>query len=188
MRWTLDPDHTHIAFSIRHMTITLATGHFTRFTGHFHLDEHAPELSSFEVAIDAASINTDNRERDAHLRSPEFLNTEAWPIIRYRSRSIVPLGFDHFNVEGDLTIHGVSHPTPLDVTLGGIALDPEGRRRAGFSARGHVNRQTYGLTWNAPLESGGLVLGSTVHIEIEAELVELPDTSTSAGLSATPQL
>jgi len=187
MRWILDPDHTHIAFSIQHMTITLATGHFTRFAGEFHLDERAPEQSYFEVAIDAASISTDNRERDAHLRSPEFLNTEAWPTIRYRSRSIIPLGFEHFNVEGELTLHGVTHPASLEVVLGGIALDPEGRRRAGFTAHTHFDRQGYGLTWNAPLESGGAVLGSMVHIEIEAELVELPDASTDVGASATAQ-
>jgi polyisoprenoid-binding protein YceI len=187
MRWTLDPNHTHIAFSIRHMTVALVTGSFTRFAGEFYLDERTPEHSSFEVAIDAASIATGNRERDAHLRSPEFFNTDAWPTIRYRSRSIIPLGFDHFNVEGELTIHCVTHPVALEVSLGGIALDPEGRRRAGFSARGHLNREAYDLTWNAPLESGGAVLGASVHVEIEAELVELPDASTSVGASSTAQ-
>ncbi len=176
MRWILDPAHTHIAFSIQHMSVTLATGRFTRFAGQFLLEERAPDRSSFEVAIDASSIATDNRERDAHLRSPDFLNTEAWPTIRYRSGGITPLGFGHFNVEGELTIHGVTHTVPLEVTMGGIALDPEGRRRAGFSARSYLNREDFGLTWNAPLEGGGSVLGSTVRIEIEAELIELPDT------------
>ena len=177
MRWILDPAHTQIAFSIQHMSVTFATGRFTRFTSEFHLDERVPEHSFFEIAIDAASIATDNRDRDAHLRSPDFLNTEAWPTIRYRSGAITPLGFNHFNVAGMLTLHGVSHPVPLEVTLGGVAIDPEGRRRAGFSARGRVNRGEYGLTWNAPLESGGSVLGSTVRLEIEAELVELPSAS-----------
>ncbi len=184
MRWTLDPAHTHIAFSIQHMSVTLITGRFTRFVGEFSLDERAPERSSFEVTIDAASIATDNRERDAHLRSSDFLNAEAWPTIRYRGRSVTPLGFDHFNIEGDLTIHGVTHPVQLDASLGGIALDPEGRRRAGFSARGHINREDYGLVWNAPLEGGGFVLGSTVRLEIEAELIELPD---SAGMAEQPE-
>lgn len=186
MHWTLDPAHTHMAFSIQHMSITLATGHFTRFTGQFHLDERTPEHSSFEVAIDAASIATDNRERDAHLRSPDFLNSETWPTIRYRSGAITPLGFNHFTIEGELTIHGVTRSIPLEVTLGGIALDPEGRRRAGFSARGHINREDYGLTWNAPLEGGGFVLGSTVRIEIEAELIELPDTDGATDQPGAP--
>ncbi len=189
MRWTLDPAHTHIAFSIQHMSVTLATGRFTRFAGQFHLDERDPERSSFEVAIDAASVATDNRERDQHLRSPDFFDTDAWPTIRYRSGAITPIGFDHFNVEGELTIHGVSHTVPLEVSLGGIALDPEGRRRAGISARAHLNREDYGLRWNAPLEDGGSVLGSTVRIEIEAELIELPDTdSASDQPNASAQL
>ncbi len=187
MRWTLDPAHTQIAFSIQHMMVTLASGRFTRFTGEFHLDEHAPNRSSFEVAIDATSITTDNHERDVHLRSPDFLDTDAWPTLRYRSHAITPLGFDHYNVEGELTIHGATHPAPLEVILGGITLDPEGRRRAGFSARGRINRLDYGLTWNAPLEDGGFVLGSTVRIEIEAELIELPDTPTEAA-SASPAI
>ena len=188
MRWTLDSAHTQIAFSIQHMKVTLASGRFIRFTGEFHLDEHAPDRSSFEVTIDAASITTDNRERDAHLRSPDFLDTDAWPTLRYRSHAISPLGFDHYNVEGELTIHGVTHPTPLEVILGGITLDPEGLRRAGFSARGRINRLDYGLNWNAPLEDGGSVLGATVRIEIEAELIELPDAaSDAASASATLQ-
>jgi polyisoprenoid-binding protein YceI len=190
MRWTLDSAHTHIAFSIQHMSVTLATGHFTRFAGQFNLDERAPERSSFEVAIDAASITTDNRERDAHLRSPDFLDIEAWPIIRYRSHSITPLGFDHFNVEGELTIRGVTHPVPLDVTLGGVVLDPEGFRRAGVSARSRINREDYGLLWNAPLEDGGSVLGSIVRLEIEAELIELPNADSATeqpGASAQEQ-
>jgi polyisoprenoid-binding protein YceI len=175
MRWILDPVHTHIAFSVQHMGVTFVTGRFTRFSGEFHLDERAPDRSSFAVTMDATSITSDNVERDAHLRSPDFLDAAAWPAITYQSDIITPLGFDTFNVEGELTIRGVTHPARMSVRMGGVSVDPEGYRRAGFSARGHIDREDYGLLWNATLESGGVVLGSRVRLEIEAELVEHPD-------------
>ena len=177
MRWTLDPDHTHIAFSVQHMGITHAVGAFTRYTGQITLDEAAPERSSADVSIVAASINTGAAERDAHVRSADFLDVTRWPTIHYQSGAIMPLGFDTYNVEGALTIRDVTHPISLEVVFGGLTVDPEGYRRVGFSARGYLNRENYGLTWNAPLESGGMVLGVKVRIEIEAELVEKPDTS-----------
>lgn len=177
MRWTLDPDHTHIAFSVQHMGITYATGAFTRYSGQITLDEAAPEHSTADVSIVAASIDTGNAERNAHVRSADFLDAAVWPAIHYRSGAIMPLGFDTYNVEGALTIRDVTHPVLLEVVFGGFTVDPEGYRRAGFSARGYLNREAYGLTWNVPLESGGVVLGVKVRLEIEAELVEKPDTS-----------
>jgi polyisoprenoid-binding protein YceI len=175
MRWILDPAHTHIAFSVQHMGVTFVTGYFTRFSGEFSIDEDKPERSSFAVTIDVASVTSGNAERDAHLRAPEFFDAARWPAIAYHSDIIMPLGFDTFNVEGELTIRGTTHPARLSVKLGGVTLDPEGYRRAGFSARGHIDREDFGLIWNAALESGGVVLGSRVRLEIEAELVEYPN-------------
>ncbi|HEX9035468.1 MAG TPA: YceI family protein [Ktedonobacterales bacterium] len=186
MRWTLDPNHTHIAFSVLHMGITYATGHFARYTAEITLDEETPERSSTDVSIVAASIATDNLERDAHLRSHDFLDTATWPTIHYRSGAITPLGFNTYNVEGDLTIRDVTVPVTLEVVYGGETVDPEGYRRMGFSARGYVNRERYGLTWNMPLESGGEVLGATVRVEIEAELVERPDATPLSDQPVAP--
>lgn len=180
MRWTLDPAHTQIGFSIQHMGVTFVAGRFTRFSGRFVIDENEPDRSSFAVTLDVDSVTTDNVERDTRLRSPDFFDAGRWPTIAYHSDIITPLGFDTFNVEGELTIRGITRPARLSVKLGGVTVDPEGYRRAGFSARGHIDREEYGLIWNQPLEDGGVALGSRVRMEIEAELVEHPDETGGA--------
>lgn len=182
MSWRLDPVHTQIAFAAQHMGITFVTGRFTRFAGQITLDEESPERSAVVATIDAASVTTDNWERDAHLRSPDFFDVTRWPTVLYRSDAVMPLGFDTYHVAGHLTIRGVTHPVDLEAVFGGVTVDAEGYRRAGFSARGYLNRADYGLTWNAPLEQGGMTIGQKVRLEIEAELVE---SEGGAGVSVT---
>lgn len=184
MHWELDPAHTQIGFAVQHMMVALVKGRFTRFEGVFELDERKPGCSHFAVTIDAASIQTDYPERDAQIRSAQFLDIEHYPTVAYASRKVEPLGFRHYLVYGDLTLHGITHTIPLDINLHGIERDPYGRRRAGFSVRARINQEAFALAWTSPsarllLADEGIVMSQIVQIEIEAELVEphRPDIS-----------
>ncbi len=121
--------------------------------------------------IDAATIDTGNAERDAHLRSPDFFDVEKFPTLRYSARSVRSKGDDRFEVEGDLTIRDITRPVTLTVTLDGLVQDPWGNQRMGLSAEGHIKRSEFGLTWNMALEAGGVIVGDEVRISAEVEAV-----------------
>src|SRR5262245_25930010 len=169
--WNIDPAHSGINFSVRHMVVSKVRGRFTRFSGTLAIDDADLARSTVEATIDAASIDTGTAQRDAHLRSPDFLDVERFPEIRFRSTRIHKLGDDLYHVAGDLTIRGVTRQLVLDVELGGRAKDPWGNERIGFTASTSLDRKEFGLTWNQALEAGGLLVGDRVDIELEVEAV-----------------
>ncbi len=169
-RWDLDVGHSSIGFTVRHMVIAKVHGRFTRWSGALDLDLDDLARSSVAVEIDAASIDTQVADRDAHLRSPDFLDAAAHPRITFRSTRIEQAG-DRWRVVGDLSLHGVVREVALDAEFAGTGKDPWGGERAGFSARASLDRRDFGLRWNAALETGGVLVGEKVEIAIELEAV-----------------
>lgn len=172
MTWKIDPAHSHISFSVRHMMISKVRGEFADFGGAIDFDEENPEQSTVHVEIDAASIDTGVEDRDNHLRSEDFLYAEEYPTIAFESKRVDVLGDRRARLVGDLTIRGRSREVELDVTLQGIAKSPWGSYSAGFSASGAFNRKQWGLEWNQALETGGVLVGDKVNVDIEVELVK----------------
>lgn len=166
--WALDPGHTAAAFVARHMMVTKVRGHFDRLSGQIHIGDK-PEDSSIEVSIDATSIFSGSQQRDDHLRSPDFLDVEKYPTITFRSTAVKQTGPTSLKVTGDLTIRDQSRPVDLDVEFEGVERTPWGITVAGFSARTEINREDWGMTWNAALETGGVLVSKKISIEIEAE-------------------
>ncbi len=172
MTWQLDTAHTEIQFRVRHMMVSWVRGSFEKFSANLNLDENNPENSSVEVTIDAASINTRQADRDAHLRSPDFLDAEKYPHLIFRSKRVERTGENTAKLIGDLTIRDVTREVSLDVTYEGQAPSPLGPFvTAGFSLEGKFNRKDWGLNWNAAIETGGVVVGDEVHVSVEAEVM-----------------
>lgn len=173
--WQLDPKHTTIALTAKHMMFTTVRGRFTNFTGTIRIDEQNPDRSTVEVDIDAASIDTGVADRDAHLRSGDFLDAEHHPKILFRTTRVDGAhgtAGDQFEVQGTLHIRGQNRPVVLKATFEGIGKDPWGGLRAGFSARTDIDRRDWGLTWNQALEAGGVLVSHIIKIEIEAQAVK----------------
>jgi polyisoprenoid-binding protein YceI len=170
--WTFDPTHTEVGFSVKHMMVTTVRGRFTDVKGTINLDENNYANSSVEVEINANSIDTRNEQRDAHLRSADFLDTENYPTITFKSTDIEVLAEDELKVTGDLTVRGVTRPVTLEATVNGRGKSPFGTEVAGISLQGILPRKEYGLNWNVALETGGVLVGEKVKIEIEVEAVK----------------
>ena len=167
----LDASHSHVGFSVRHLMVSKTKGRFADVTGTVHIGED-PLDSSVEVDIAVASIDTRDETRDGHLRSPDFFDAEQHPTIHYRSTRVTPAGERRWNVEGELTVRGVTRSVPLEVAFEGGAKDPWGNHRIGFTAQAELDREAFGLTWNQTLETGGVLVGKQVRIEIEAEAIQ----------------
>lgn len=165
----LDPSHTHVGFSVRHM-MGKVRGRFTSFSGTVTVADDPPD-SSVEVSVDVGSVDTGDEQRDGHLRSPDFFDVESHPTMTYRSTGLTSEGEGRYRVEGDLTIKGVTRPVPLSLTFEGVGVDPWGNQRLGFSASAEIDREQFGLTWNQALETGGMLVGRKVTVNIEAEAV-----------------
>lgn len=173
--WELDPNHTTIQFAVKHMMFTTVRGRFTKFSGTVRVDERHPDLSGVDVDIDATSIDTGVADRDAHLRSADFLDVEHHPRLTFRSTHVDGAHAkdgDRFRITGDLEIRGQAFPVTLEATFEGIGKDPWGKQRAGFVARTQIDRHQWGLQWNQALEAGGVLVGQNVKIEIEAQAVK----------------
>jgi polyisoprenoid-binding protein YceI len=171
--WNIDPVHTVAEFKVKHMMISNVKGHFTGVTGALTLDEGDLTRSRLEVSIDAASINTREPQRDGHLKSADFFDVEKFPTLTFKSNSIARTGEGELTVAGDLTIHGVTRPVTFAVegpTPAG--KDPWGNTRIGASATAKINRKDYGLTWNAALETGGILVGDEVAITLDVQFVK----------------
>jgi polyisoprenoid-binding protein YceI len=178
-KWFLEPGHTSAEFCARHMMVTCVRGHFKNVRGTLVFDEKDPGSGSVEVVIDAKGLWTGEPDRDAHLRSADFLDVERHPEIRFRGHVLERVGATDFKVTGDLTIRGVTRPAVLDVHYlgqwqtpwweGGVDKGP--RVRAGFVAETTIDRRDFGVSWNAPLELGGVVVGDHVQITIDAEAI-----------------
>ena len=181
MAWQIDASHSHIQFSVRHMMISTVRGRFEEFTGTVNFNEQEPANSSVNVEIKADSIYTRDAARDGHLKSPDFLNTEEFPLISFKSARVEKLDNNHGRIIGDLTIRDIARQVVLDVEYAGKARSPWGTVSAGFSASTSIDRRDWGLTWNQALETGGILVGDTVKIEIEVELVEQTESPEIAG-------
>lgn len=169
--WEVDGAHTTAQFAVRHMMVTTVRGHFDTVTGTVNLDEKDMTRSTLEIRIDAASINTREPKRDEHLRSPDFFDVAKHPEITFRSTRIEKAGQGRFKVTGDLTMRGVTRPVTLAVEGPTAAVkNPWGRMVRGVSASVRINRKDWGLTWNKALETGGVVVGEEVDLQIDAEL------------------
>jgi polyisoprenoid-binding protein YceI len=167
--WTIDPVHSEIGFSVRHMMVSKVRGKFTSFSGELVTGE-SPTESSVTASIDLNSIDTGNEQRDGHIRSADFFDVENHPTMTYRSTGIRADG-DDFIVDGELTLKGVTKSVPLKLELGGFGPDPYGGIRAGFAASTEINRQDFGVSFNAALETGGVVVGDKVGIHLDIEVV-----------------
>ncbi len=176
--WDIDVGHSAIRFWVRHMVITKVHGCFARWSGTITLDEQDVTRSSVAVRIDAASIeprwasrDTQVSDRDARLKSADFLDVAKYPEITFRSKRIEKLG-SGYRLVGDLSLHGVEREVTLEAEFAGVAKDPWGNQRAGFSARVALDRRDYGLVWDPALETGGIVVGEKVGVAIELEAVK----------------
>jgi polyisoprenoid-binding protein YceI len=172
MSWQIDPAHSQIQFSVRHMMISNVRGRFENFTGAIEFEEKDPTRSLVEVQIETASINTRETQRDSHLKSPDFLNVEKYPYLSFKSKRIEKIDDSHGRVIGDLTIRDVTKEVALDVEYAGQAKSPWGTVSAGFSATAKINRKDWGLTYNQVLETGGVMVGDVVNITIDLEIVK----------------
>lgn len=173
--WTLDAAHTEVGFSVRHLMISTVRGRFGAASGTVIIDEDKPANSKVDINVDVTSIDTRQEQRDAHLRSPDFFDAANHPVMRFVGTRIDGDINGDFKLVGDLTIRGTTREITLDVTAEGRGGDPWGGQRAGFSAKGKVNRGEFGLTWNQVLEAGGVTVSDEVKLSIEAQLVRQKD-------------
>lgn len=170
--WKLDPTHTLVEFSAKHLMISTVKGRISDLEGTIYTDERDPKNSSVEVTLKAGSIDTRTDQRDQHLRSADFLNAEKYPELKFRSTRIEG-DRAQFKLTGDLTIRDVTRPITLDVRFEGETKDPWGGERVGFSATGKIDRRDFGLTWNQLLETGGVAVGNEIKIVVEVEAVKV---------------
>lgn len=170
--WTIDPAHTTVEFSVKHLMISTVRGHFGAVTGTIVLDEQDPAASTATAEIDVTSIDTRQEQRDAHLRSPDFFDVESFPSIKFQSTRVEPLGGGRYNVHGTLTIRDVTREVVLETTDEGRGGDPWGGQRAAFSATTRIDRRDFGLTWNQALETGGVLVGNDIRISLEVQAVK----------------
>lgn len=170
-KWALDPVHSSVDFAVKHMVISTVRGQFGKYEVMVELNEAELEKSTVAARIDVASIDTREAQRDGHLRSPDFFDVGQYPYLTFRSTRIEAKGDGEYKLIGDLSIRNVTRPVVLDM-VAGFGKDPWGKRRAGFSIEGALDRKDFGLTWNAVLETGGWLVGEKVKISVNAELVE----------------
>jgi polyisoprenoid-binding protein YceI len=171
--WNIDPVHSHAQFKVKHMMISNVKGEFTVVTGKLELTGADITKSRIEASIDASTINTREPQRDAHLKSADFLDVEKFPVLTFKSTRVSKTGTDELAVEGDLSIHGVTRSVVFDVEGPSASMkDPWGNVRIGLSATTRINRKDFGLVWNSTLETGGLMVGDEVTITLDVEFVK----------------
>ena len=170
-KWVLDPTHSELQFKVKHLMISNVTGSFTNLTGEVETegDDISTGKINFSVGVD--SISTNNEQRDGHLKSPDFFDVANHPAITFESTEFRKESEEGYKLNGNLTMHGVTKPVALDVEFGGIGKDPWGNTRAGFTVNGKINRTDFGLTYNAALETGGVLLSEDVKLHANVEFV-----------------
>jgi polyisoprenoid-binding protein YceI len=171
-RWSIDTDHSEIRFAIRHMMVSTVRGHFISFRGDMVYDHQLDQPAGVMVEIDAESIDTGQVQRDLHLRSGDFFDVENYPYIRFASRHVESIGSNHYRVHGDLRVLRETREVVLDVTFEGIGEDPNGNMRASFTGTTEINRRDFGLTWNRPVDAGGVMVGENVRIYLEIQATQ----------------
>jgi polyisoprenoid-binding protein YceI len=173
MTWQIDTSHSSITFSARHMMVSKTRGRFETFSGTVDFNEANPAASSVDVTIDVASLNTRDEKRDGHLRSPDFFDVAQYPTATFVSKVVEVTGENTGRIIGDLTIKGVTNEVALATEYLGKAKSPWGATTAGFTAETKINRVDWGLTWNVALETGGVLVGDEITLNIELELIEV---------------
>lgn len=171
-KWAVDPSHSEISFRVRHLVISNVRGKFEKFEGFVEQENDSFENAYAEFKADTASINTGVNDRDVHLRSDDFFNSESYPDLLFKSTGIKKIDENHYKLSGDLTIRDVTKPIELDVEYGGTVTDPYGNTKAGFELRGAINRKDYNLKWNAVTEAGSVVVADEVKLELNVQLVK----------------
>jgi polyisoprenoid-binding protein YceI len=170
VKWDFDQVHSSIDFTVRHLLVSKVRGRFTKWVGTLEIDEQDLARSHLDVAIEVASVDTHEPQRDAHLRSGDFFEAEKFPQMTFKSTRVEPRGADHLVVTGDLTLRGTTRPVVLEVERGGVvAKDPWGKRRAGFTATTTIHRKDFGVSYNQVLDQGGLALSEDVAVTLEIE-------------------
>jgi len=173
--YVIDPSHSRLGFVARHAMVTKVRGALLDVTGQGHFDAESPTRSSLQVTIQATSIDTGNRDRDDHLRSNDFFEMETYPEITFTSTAVTPTGDDTYDVSGDLTIKGTTKPVTVPFEVSGPSQDPWGNTRIGLEGQLKVDRKDWGLAWNAPLETGGVLIGEKVTLEFDVAAVRQAD-------------
>lgn len=170
-RYDVDRDHSAIEFRVAHMVVSKTTGRFMDYSGFIEMDPDASTVKTIEATIKTASVTTNHEKRDAHLKGPDFFNVDKHPTMTYKLKSYRKAG-DGYTAVGDLTLLGVTKEVTLTGTFNGVAKDPWGNIRAGFTAEGKLNRKDFGMNWSKTLDSGGLVVGDEVFIKLDIECIK----------------
>jgi len=171
-KWTIDPTHTDIQFKVKHLMVTTVTGHFKKFEGQVESSNDDFSEAKVTFTADISSIDTGAPDRDTHLRSADFFELEKYPQLKFSSTAFKKLDEHNYELSGDLTIRGVTKPVKLKAEYAGRAKDPWGNTKAAFGLEGKINRKDFGLTWNAPLEAGGVLVSEEVRLLAEVQLVQ----------------
>jgi polyisoprenoid-binding protein YceI len=171
-KWGYDASHAKVGFSISHFGISETEGKFTKFDGAVFSDKADFSDAKINLTIEVSSVNTEDAQRDAHLKSPDFFNVEKFPTITFISKSLKPVGKNQYKLTGDFTMHGVTKEITLDVIYKGTVVDPYKNTKAGFKIKGVLDRTEFGLTWNGKLATGDLLLGNEVNLDINIELIK----------------
>ncbi|MFB9862877.1 polyisoprenoid-binding protein [Rufibacter immobilis] len=172
-KWILDPTHSEVQFKVKHLMITTVTGYFQSFQVEVDTeDDDFSKASNVVFTADVNSINTNNEQRDTHLKSPDFFDAETHSEIRFVGNRYETSGGDSAKLHGELTVRGISKPVTVDVEFGGIVVDPYGQTKAGFTVTGKISRKEFGLTWNAVTEAGSVVVSDDIRLQAEIQLVK----------------
>lgn len=170
--WAIDPTHSEIGFKVKHMMFTNVSGKFDSFTAEIENEEAAFETSDIHFTAEVKSINTGNADRDNHLRSADFFDTDAFGSLRFKSTSVTKVNEGQFEIKGELTLKDVTKGISLGAEYSGLMKDPWGNTRIGLSLSGVINRKDFGLTWNAALETGGVLVGEDIKLHAEVQFVK----------------
>ena len=171
-KWAIDPAHTEVSFKVKHLMVSNVNGRFETFDGSIETEGEDFSNAKAEFSADINSVNTGNGDRDGHLKSADFFNSEEFPKMTFKSTEFKKVGGDDYEITGDLTIRDMTKNVTVKGEFGGFAQDPWGNNKAGFEISGKFNRKDFGLVWNAPLETGGFLLSDEVKINIELQLVK----------------
>ncbi|OYU81204.1 MAG: hypothetical protein CFE23_05410 [Flavobacterium sp. BFFFF1] len=171
-KWVLDPTHSEIGFKVKHMMFTNVSGKFDTFEANIETEGDHFENAKVHFTGQTASINTGNADRDTHLRSADFFDAEQYPELKFEATAFTKINEGDYELHGDLSLHGETKPVRLAVEFGGLMKDPWGNTKAGFSITGKLNRKDFGLTWNAALETGGVLVSEEVKLAIELQFIK----------------
>ncbi|AKD03654.1 YceI family protein [Pontibacter korlensis] len=172
-KWVVDPTHSEVQFKVKHLMISTVTGYFTKFNAEVETEgDDFTKATSIVFTADVDSINTNNEQRDTHLKSADFFDAENHNQVRFEGKSFEKVGEDEYKLHGDLTIRNTTKPVTVNVEFGGVVVDPYGQTKAGFTVTGKINRKDFGLTWNAVTEAGSVVVSDEIKLNSDIQLVK----------------